>query len=697
MRVPRWAVLSLCIAPCLMACGGPREQCSQDSDCGADAACDVSVKACVTCETDSCQGFQQCVRANCAPRYKAITPLRPQSVGTLSPLATIRVRLELADGRARRDPPFLTFAILDAEKREGPPLQTGQLGPVGDGTFEGPWRQEDVSNLLLVVKYEEAGLVTELVPFTQDNQPPTVQLSVSTPVRRDNSDPLKADERDLAPQFGDAWRRDERVDVSIGSSEPLDLDASNLVLTAAGSAVSAPAKATASAGCGQPFCATASVDLAEPPMAAFRTTFGLKLTTKDVAGNPGQGTGSIKVTRQKWRFSVGNEPVQTSPSVGFTGGIYFATSSGGTRLYGVKPNGEFRWSLPPESVGTVRGTIAVAKVNIVDLLYMVVDKGGNSYQVEERNGSDGAFSEQNHCLLSGNSSDGSGTLMNVAGKRVFASVVGGVGTATLIAYTPEAADAPGRCRTFSTGLRAIDYPGNIASSGSDIFWGDQIGQWHSHNLATGWSVRSGWPIANAFPSATALTPSEVVSSTWDGPDQGRAIAVLKSGSALSWMFPAAGGFLPAASGPVIGAQSRVLFGDRTPRLSAVGLRGNAGISSSSGTLVGSPLLGEKGLIYLADDAGTLSVRDSNLNVLWSNTFVGASFQASPNIDCTRDADGRAIPGRPGVLYLASTAGTVDAIVVDSRGIDTSAPWPKYQHDPRNTGNADTDLSEFACP
>ncbi|MBX5481033.1 MAG: hypothetical protein IRZ16_04165 [Myxococcaceae bacterium] len=73
------------------------------------------------------------------------------------------------------------------------------------------------------------------------------------------------------------------------------------------------------------------------------------------------------------------------------------------------------------------------------------------------------------------------------------------------------------------------------------------------------------------------------------------------------------------------------------------------------------------------------------------------IEASPNIDCTRDSTGAALKGLPGVLYVGSNSGNLYAFVVDSRGIDTSAPWPKYQHDPRNTGNADTDLSEFACP
>jgi hypothetical protein len=72
-------------------------------------------------------------------------------------------------------------------------------------------------------------------------------------------------------------------------------------------------------------------------------------------------------------------------------------------------------------------------------------------------------------------------------------------------------------------------------------------------------------------------------------------------------------------------------------------------------------------------------------------------ESSATIDCARDAAGSKLAGRPGVLYVGSNSGKLYAFVVDSRGIDTTAPWPKYQHDPRNTGNADTALSEFACP
>jgi hypothetical protein len=53
------------------------------------------------------------------------------------------------------------------------------------------------------------------------------------------------------------------------------------------------------------------------------------------------------------------------------------------------------------------------------------------------------------------------------------------------------------------------------------------------------------------------------------------------------------------------------------------------------------------------------------------------------------------PGLPGVLYAVTRGGRLYSLVVDSRGLDTSAPWPKYQHDARNTGNPSTPIS--SCP
>jgi hypothetical protein len=43
------------------------------------------------------------------------------------------------------------------------------------------------------------------------------------------------------------------------------------------------------------------------------------------------------------------------------------------------------------------------------------------------------------------------------------------------------------------------------------------------------------------------------------------------------------------------------------------------------------------------------------------------------------------------------AGRAYSVIIDARGMDTTAPWPVTFHDPANTNNAQTLLSQFACP
>ena len=78
----------------------------------------------------------------------------------------------------------------------------------------------------------------------------------------------------------------------------------------------------------------------------------------------------------------------------------------------------------------------------------------------------------------------------------------------------------------------------------------------------------------------------------------------------------------------------------------------------------------------------------------SNSSI--SVVSSPNIDCARSPTGVKIHC-PGTLYYGANNGKLYAIIVDNPGIDTSSDWPKYQHDPRNTGSLSTPLTEFTCP
>ena len=123
----------------------------------------------------------------------------------------------------------------------------------------------------------------------------------------------------------------------------------------------------------------------------------------------------------------------------------------------------------------------------------------------------------------------------------------------------------------------------------------------------------------------------------------------------------------------------------------------ATIDQSMSTTIGSspkttPVRGADGTWYVTD--GTpgriLALNGTTLAPLY---FISGQTVTddSPNLDCNRER-----PGRGGILY-ARDATSVTAYIVDSKGIDTTAPWPRFQHDPSNSGNANTSLAPFACP
>lgn len=75
--------------------------------------------------------------------------------------------------------------------------------------------------------------------------------------------------------------------------------------------------------------------------------------------------------------------------------------------------------------------------------------------------------------------------------------------------------------------------------------------------------------------------------------------------------------------------------------------------------------------------------------------------SQPALDVYRTAAGARDCAKPlGVPYVTTRAGstaTLRAVLVDSRGLDSSAPWPKYQRDNGNSGNANAALSSWSCP
>jgi hypothetical protein len=109
--------------------------------------------------------------------------------------------------------------------------------------------------------------------------------------------------------------------------------------------------------------------------------------------------------------------------------------------------------------------------------------------------------------------------------------------------------------------------------------------------------------------------------------------------------------------------------------------------------------GGDGQLYVLDDSGSLSVlpqafADGVTSALWQHSLppaIQGTTSSSPTIACNK----RSPTSKTGVLYMATETGWLVSYLVDAKGLDTTAPWPKYGHDVRNTNNAGVTIE--ACP
>jgi hypothetical protein len=68
------------------------------------------------------------------------------------------------------------------------------------------------------------------------------------------------------------------------------------------------------------------------------------------------------------------------------------------------------------------------------------------------------------------------------------------------------------------------------------------------------------------------------------------------------------------------------------------------------------------------------------------------------IDVLRTASGSKVCGLGfGVSYGLDPTGALTATLIDSEGLDRTAPWPAPLHDSANSGNADRSLAPWSCP
>ena len=169
-----------------------------------------------------------------------------------------------------------------------------------------------------------------------DRTPPVFSILVTPPPLR--QDTAKLTEYDPGSPDGgrDAFRRDERVEVTVTSGDQ-DVDAGSVKLLAhgvaasAGTAVDVPLApcAASNPAASNPFCREGTVQLAPLPFEAFRAVVALEVSGADLSNNVGSADGGVNVTRWKWRYSAG-APIYTTPAIADDGTIVFGTSDGGS-------------------------------------------------------------------------------------------------------------------------------------------------------------------------------------------------------------------------------------------------------------------------------------------------------------------------------------------------------------------------------
>ncbi len=686
----------------------------------------------------------------CLPRYSALAWTWPSEGEVIyASAATVEAELVIASGRSRADPPALSGQLLEMPSAT---TQTIDLRLVDAGRYTATVQGLTTATHTLTVTWPDAGLMATR-QFAVDISPPQFQkVAFEPPPQRRVAGALN--ELDiLVGAYADSgipfFRRDELPRVAITSS--IGTDPASIMLSAAlvdlpdggstRSYTTLPLRGTTCFpdGCSDAgVCNCFEVDLTAPPLPSRIDLMTLQVSGRRLGGQASaQPAGTVGITRWKWSYlihpssdagfgyataplvdSMGNIVVRTNGWEcvgGACGALTLAGSLSGGWMRSISPNGSERWlSAVPPAHNFGRPPVAsgsnIVLSHVPTFAFDALDGGSRQISCTRPDdaGSPGLSVAPIVLAIDG----------GVYARTAVSSGDGGIHD---IWWTirPTSNSCSGVVFPHSSPLRGL-FAG--AAGQGDMVWTELL---RPTSGMTNIELTSGTfaPIATApaaflFPETTtvATLPANGGFVGLTGPyyqgqgnaDSGVVYRSTASGTVTS-RFPTSSEFSGSGVGLVVAADGTAiaLFNDGSNgQLVSLAPNGAVTTTTLSATYRAPPLLGRGGLLYLPG-VSEVSVRPTDGGVPYSIFVPGATtgFITSPTIDCTRSSSGVPVPGRPGVLYVIKSAvnqgpfreAVLYAIIVDSAGIDTTAAWPKYLHDPRNTNNAATDLSEFACP
>jgi hypothetical protein len=630
----------------------------------------------------------------CLPKNQAIRILQPENNAQVQGATRVEVVLDVAGV----EPESLVLTIT--KQGQGPTTLTLRRQP--EDRYVAQWTpSQGAGQYELRVRAPEQGLESAPVTVVLGGDSPAFSIEVPVPEGAPSVGALTV--RD--PQAPTAWRRDERVVVTITSDEA-ELDANSVRLVVVGAAASGDGRAEPPVAprrvptCTHAYCGVVELDLSVPELSRFRGPFKLRVTGTDQAGNSVSGLGEVQVTRWKWELDAQREIV-TSLAIGAAGRIYIGTRSGtGGEVLRIRPDGVVDTRLTTEAPYDALA-IGPSTVGGSEVLFLSTQTGNQPPKLSALKVNDGQVLGQ--CSATGLSDRGTSRLtvgsgLASDGSRKDVAVIGfykrDIGRLEFVGLRLE--EPVGTC--------LVDPPRTEGSFSALLTDGERFYYSVSRAQAMSAEVSGFQPQAaitcDTGPARLVLVGSELIANrSSDG--AGNRVN-LQTGVCRGFELGGREGTESMASATV-DAQARLFYGKS-------GTNGRSYLTRSplepGGTTPGTverelpeplllaPMLGQGGWVYTSTDEGRHQAWTRELTFVWEAPQL-EQFRGIEGLDCARDIAGQPQP-RPGVWYMAHGS-RLRALIVDSHGLDTEAKWPKGQRDPRNNGNSSVDLRQFACP
>ncbi len=701
------------------ACVGPGgcvggQRCVDDGTAFEECVCageapeepDGGVQESIVCEGVTCRDYQECVdvggNAICVDSELSLQWVDPaQSVLRYDAgVAAIPVRIQVL--RAAGKPVLLQSlpvtlpggAIVNFSRDGALPEFSGVLDlPVADGQY------------LFTAGWPNGGPHASFTVI-RDTKAPQVVLSVAP-----------APTRVITPEFTDeelghprAFKRDEFVELRVGSDEPIVVTSAHIHGLNPASTVS-PAACT---DCPQAVCTCFSVDLAALIMNGGHQTYTVELDPViDLAGNRSAGSvAAFEVTRWRWSRNIRVTSTDYRPSATYTptvapdGTVYVGveqTEHTGV-LWAVNPDGTTVSGFDGSSYGAITASPVIGRAIYVAANDM---SWGRIVALNPR----GAHMNV-RCRESFRRFKSALAIQHIGEHEEAVMAVSEETAPTLCAGRFFNSDSNCKIATLSSGLPdaywsvvSDDDAAYVASTGSRLSrvpWSEATPLGYP-----GW-LEPTWTVDHGMFTSGLIRVGSIVGGGGVGLPAGGVYAM--QAQTLENVARHVLQDDSYAAGPVVAGSfvaPRFVFGRYGGGIRSVALESGLdappvfgemkeaeveGVSRWSGV----PAVGSDQTIYAVATSGRITALSPELDVRWS-LELGAEVDSSPALDTAR-LYGVRVCNRPGTLYIAAEGtGRLYSIIVDSHGLSGTAPWPTYQHDNARTGNSARSLNDWSCP